>query len=400
MLLAFLCAALPAPTAPTGIIDLGEEEESQFQTLRQDLSQRGKFAGIARETLRPEALIADSDRDAADVVLRRTCALLANLKQTGAADRLVALEERLAGLQQTCARTAPRTLMPAGPCSRRLCQVRREIAFANPLLDFDELSSQAPPGHLRAHVRPVLRHRPPREAASTCCAILSGLNPQVPGRVGELGRRSRTLERAEALRRSGSRALGFPMTERGNLSGEDGQGGSFLSPSLSYDGQTILFAYVECQGDKNHDGTPIPPAAIGPRAAAIISSRSTLTARGLGQLTDGTWNDFDPCWLPNGRVAFISERRGGYLRCGRVCPHYTLYDMAADGSDINCLSFHESNEWHPSVTHDGRIIYTRWDYVDRHGCIATCPGSPRWTAAIRAPCTATYAPRQNGRTWN
>jgi len=86
----------------------------------------------------------------------------------------------------------------------------------------------------------------------------------------------------------------------------------------------------------------------------------------LQQLTDGTWNDFDPCWLPNGRIAFISERRGGYLRCGRVCPTYTLFDMAADGSDITCLSFHETNEWHPSVSHEGRIIYTRWDYVDRH----------------------------------
>ena len=47
--------------------------------------------------------------------------------------------------------------------------------------------------------------------------------------------------------------------------------------------------------------------------------------------------------------------------------------MAADGSDITCLSFHETNEWHPSVTHDGRIIYTRWDYVDRHGCTAHLP---------------------------
>ena len=90
-------------------------------------------------------------------------------------------------------------------------------------------------------------------------------------------------------------------------------------------------------------------------------------------MTDGTWNDFDPRWLPSGRIAFISERRGGYLRCGRVCPTYTLYDMAADGSDIRCLSPHETNEWHPSVTHDGRIAWTRWDYVDRHFSAAHMP---------------------------
>jgi hypothetical protein len=47
--------------------------------------------------------------------------------------------------------------------------------------------------------------------------------------------------------------------------------------------------------------------------------------------------------------------------------------MNADGSDIRCLSPHETNEWHPSVTNDGRIIYTRWDYVDRHGCTAHLP---------------------------
>jgi cytochrome c553 len=47
--------------------------------------------------------------------------------------------------------------------------------------------------------------------------------------------------------------------------------------------------------------------------------------------------------------------------------------MNPDGSDINCLSVHETNEWNPSVTHDGRIVYTRWDYVDRHGCVAHLP---------------------------
>jgi hypothetical protein len=40
--------------------------------------------------------------------------------------------------------------------------------------------------------------------------------------------------------------------------------------------------------------------------------------------------------------------------------------MEPDGSDIVCLSSHETNEWAPTVTHTGKIAYTRWDYVDRH----------------------------------
>jgi len=37
------------------------------------------------------------------------------------------------------------------------------------------------------------------------------------------------------------------------------------------------------------------------------------------------------------------------------------------------LSFHETNEWNPSVTHDGKILYTRWDYIDRYGCTVHHP---------------------------
>ena len=40
--------------------------------------------------------------------------------------------------------------------------------------------------------------------------------------------------------------------------------------------------------------------------------------------------------------------------------------MQADGSDIIPLSFHETDEWQPSVNNDGLIVYTRWDYVDRN----------------------------------
>jgi hypothetical protein len=37
------------------------------------------------------------------------------------------------------------------------------------------------------------------------------------------------------------------------------------------------------------------------------------------------------------------------------------------------LSFHETNELHPGVNNDGLLLWTRWDYVDRHGCTAHHP---------------------------
>jgi len=97
-----------------------------------------------------------------------------------------------------------------------------------------------------------------------------------------------------------------------------------------------------------------------------------VTADGsqLRQLTDGPYDDFSPRYLPDGRIVFISTRRGGWHRCGgrpgQGCENHTLALVNGDGSNPHPISFHETQEWDPAVLHDGRIIYTRWDYVDRH----------------------------------
>jgi hypothetical protein len=46
-----------------------------------------------------------------------------------------------------------------------------------------------------------------------------------------------------------------------------------------------------------------------------------------------------------------------------------LYRCEADGSDILPMVYGEANEWDPSVLFDGRIIWTRWDYINRHDTI-------------------------------
>ncbi|MCX7009031.1 MAG: hypothetical protein NTY53_17580, partial [Kiritimatiellaeota bacterium] len=94
---------------------------------------------------------------------------------------------------------------------------------------------------------------------------------------------------------------------------------------------------------------------------------------GLTQLTEGDTDDFGPCWLPNGRIAFVSERRGGYIRCfsGLAVRNHTLFSMQADGTDIVPLSYFETTEWNASVNHAGQLVYTRWDYTDRENCIGT-----------------------------
>lgn len=227
----------------------------------------------------------------------------------------------------------------------RARRIARGVAFANPLLDFDRLL------FIKRHAAAGVFHM---------CDQYYGCNAVPGGGVFILedpfGAEPRLVD-----------VLEKSPVGNGRLQGQHLSGGSFLSPELSFDGQTLLFAYSEAQawekyrGKEAYEWTP---------ECSYHIFKCNIDGTELVQLTDGTWNDFDPCFLPNGRVAFISERRGGYLRCGRHCPVYALHSMEPDGSDIIRLSFHETHEWHPSVTNDGMLVYTRWDYVDRDTNIA------------------------------
>ncbi len=85
---------------------------------------------------------------------------------------------------------------------------------------------------------------------------------------------------------------------------------------------------------------------------------------GLKQLTDGPFHDFYPCPLPDGGLAFVSTRCKSRFLCWRP-QAYTLFRMDADGGNIRPLSFSNLSEWAPSVMSDGRIIWTRSEYLDK-----------------------------------
>ncbi|MEI7903448.1 MAG: hypothetical protein WCK89_24685, partial [bacterium] len=142
-------------------------------------------------------------------------------------------------------------------------------------------------------------------------------------------------------------------------------GGAFLRPDLSFDGKRIAFAWNNIEDQTYHIFTV---NADGTRLRQLTDG--TVNNGKLG-FTDSSHNDFDPCWLPNGRIVFLTDRRGGYGRCHpRPVLTYAMYSMKDDGSDMIPISYHETNEWNPSVDRDGKIVFTRWDYIDRDDCIA------------------------------
>lgn len=163
--------------------------------------------------------------------------------------------------------------------------------------------------------------------------------------------------------------------------------GNFLRPDLSYDGKRVLFAfcrhYPHVSDMEKVDKTGLPEDAF------YQIYEMNLDGSGVRRLTRGRYDDFDARYLPSGEIVFLSTRKGtflqcttantaatltqtlpdSYVRCGgdnkRPCAVYTLHIMAADGGDIRPISAFETFEYTPSIAEDGRILYTRWDYIDR-----------------------------------
>lgn len=370
------------------------ELEWQYAVLLRDLRDRDRFTSVSNQTLRAASLIIPEDRDPVDVVSRRTAALLADLRDKLDPPTAARFENELELLKNAAGVTSIDEPEKRFANFERLCALRRQIAFSNPLLAFDKLLFLKRNRSLYNHMCDQYYGITARPGGGVF--VLSNpfsSSPEVRDLLADSVVENGRLA-GQKLPGGTNRNYKLRYDGEGNLSGEATEGGAFLSPEVSYDGQSVLFAYVECRGDRGHQHHVDPTRGHWAEGRSYHIFKAKADGSELRQLTDGTWNDFSPCWLPNGRVAFISERRGGYLRCGRVCPTFTLFDMAADGSDINCLSVHETNEWDPSVTHDGRIVWTRWDYVDRHGCTAHAPWITTLDGRDPRPVHGNYAPRK------
>ncbi|MCF7957973.1 MAG: hypothetical protein K9M57_05935 [Phycisphaerae bacterium] len=126
---------------------------------------------------------------------------------------------------------------------------------------------------------------------------------------------------------------------------EDQRGG-IRDPQVSYDARRILFSYRK--GGTHHYNL----------------YEINVDGTGLRQITHGLWDDIEPCYLPDGGIAFCSSRCKRYVLCW-IAPVAILFRCNPDGSDIQMLSSGAVSENTPSILPDGRILYTRWEYVNR-----------------------------------
>ncbi|NWK54378.1 hypothetical protein HW115_02055 [Verrucomicrobiaceae bacterium N1E253] len=137
--------------------------------------------------------------------------------------------------------------------------------------------------------------------------------------------------------------------------------GLYTHPELSWDAKRLLFCYKgEPQGNTciyeiNIDGSGL--RQITNPESCGISFKGTNKRAGM--------HDLAPAYLPDGRIVFLSTRAAGLVPCNNSGVTL-LHVMNADGSDIHPISVNSENEFDPCVLPDGRIIFGRWEYIDKN----------------------------------
>ena len=193
-------------------------------------------------------------------------------------------------------------------------RLKNRIALSNPLLDFDELLFARRLTYNTSHIYTTYFDGSDRYQAGGGLYALDGLRPD-----------------------AGVRPIVAELDSTG----------IFRDPDLSWDGERILFSY------KPDKPTPCRIYEVG------------ADGSGFRQLTDSEYDDVDPCYLPSGKIMFVSTRCRRVVLCHNAFTVSVLYTMDADGGEIRCVSRNTVNDFTPSVLADGRVAYTRWEYIDK-----------------------------------
>ena len=134
--------------------------------------------------------------------------------------------------------------------------------------------------------------------------------------------------------------------------------------SLSFDARKVIFDFRQDPNsgfriwEVNVDGTGLRQVSFPP-----ADEEQKVARWRKGWHTD----DIHPCYLPDGKIIFSSTRSEHTVLCGGssalVAP--TLHRMDPDGTNIEQLTKSPVSEFCPVVLDDGRVMYHRWEYIDK-----------------------------------
>ena len=131
--------------------------------------------------------------------------------------------------------------------------------------------------------------------------------------------------------------------------------GVIRDPDVSYEGDRILFAWKK--SDRLDD---------------YHLHEMDLTSGKVRQLTSGLgFADYEGAYLPGGDLVLNSTRCVQAVDCF-FTEVSNFYTCDRNGRFLRRLGFDQVHTNYPTVTEDGRVLYTRWEYNDR-GQVFTQP---------------------------
>ena len=151
---------------------------------------------------------------------------------------------------------------------------------------------------------------------------------------------------ANKLYRDGGRLCRLNLATRQATTLLDDPQGGVRDPQVHYDGKKIVFSYRK--GGSEH----------------YYLHEINTDGTGLRQLTDGDYDDFEPTYMPDGGITFVSSRCKRWVNCW-LSQVAILHRCDADGRNIHPISSNNEHDNTPWPLPDGRVLYTRWEYVDR-----------------------------------
>ena len=119
-------------------------------------------------------------------------------------------------------------------------------------------------------------------------------------------------------------------------------------PDIHFDGKRFVFAL---RRDKHEDYRICEMATDGGELRQLTKAEGVC--------------DFDPIYLPDDSIVFSSTREPKYNMCSRDIAA-NLFRMEADGANIHQITRNTLFDNHAELMPDGRILYARWEYVDRN----------------------------------
>ena len=119
-------------------------------------------------------------------------------------------------------------------------------------------------------------------------------------------------------------------------------------PEVHFDGRKIIFAMRKNIEDNYH------------------IYEMNANGKVLRQLTNAKdISDIDPLYLADDSIAFSSTREPKFCMCNRHIMA-NLFRMEPDGANIHQIGKSTLFEGHGYLMPDGRIMYYRWEYIDRN----------------------------------